>query len=345
MAGMYAISIALLSLMISISGIILGLGIALGNKRLKEFGESELFEAFINGAILGVIIVMFQQGGLVNTLINEISSQFALSATCGQQMSSNIAICFASSYLAGISPVQINGVSYPSLLTLSSGMLLTISALYVAVSLVSSVKFSFIISISFATLFAPFITQFGRLISLLTTSIIGIEAQAMLLKFVSIAIVPIMLPAGIILRIVPITRKLGGAFIAIVIGLFCVFPLSYVFEAGLVSNYSQYANSTAMESLSSAANSAAKNVTVVYTSFNSTQNQTGMLGVLSGFAYSISSELMGFIRYLSNFVALLIIEVFFIPVFSMLITVISIREFARLLGSDMNFGGRYLGYI
>ncbi|MEM0149292.1 MAG: hypothetical protein QXW10_00125 [Candidatus Micrarchaeaceae archaeon] len=343
-AEFYTIATLLLSVMLSIGGILLGMGFALGDKRLKEFGQNELLQTAINGAILGVIFLLFAPHGFVGSVLSGMMSGLSLNATCESMLAGNPAICFASAYLAGASPVVINGIAYQSLLALSTEMLLSVSAAYVAVALISSIKFSFIISISLSALFSPLLSQFSRIISMLTTAIIGIEAQAMLLKFIAATTLTVILPVGMLLRIVYFTRRLGGALMAIAIGLFCVLPLTYVMDATLVSNYSSSANMTAMVSLVSAINSTSQGASSAIPAYSNDSNATGMLHGLSTFATNVSSSLLSMVRKMLNVIALLLIEVFLLPLFSVILTVISIREFARVLGSEF-MTQMHLGYL
>jgi hypothetical protein len=344
---MYTIAIVLLSIMISAGGIILGIGFAIGDKRLKEFGQNELLQTAINGAVLGIIFVLFTQNGLIGTLISSMMSGLQINAACEQMLASNPAICFAYEYLAGASTVTINGTAYQSLLSISMEMLLSVSSVYAAIALLSSIKFSFVIGISLASLFSPLLAQFSRLISMLTTAIIGIEAQAILLKFIAVSAISIMLPVGMVLRIVYFTRRLGGAIMAIAIGLFCVLPLTYVFNAVLVSNYSTYASSTAITSLVSLLNSTGQSAgidTQMFSTSNSTNNTSGILQGISSMAKSLVSSLLGIFVKLSNIIAMLIVEVFLLPLLSIALTVISIRELSRALGSEFITSLR-LGYL
>ncbi|MGC8651788.1 MAG: hypothetical protein ACP5UH_00855 [Candidatus Micrarchaeia archaeon] len=346
-AGVYTIAVVLLSIMLSASGIMLGVGFAMGDKKLKELGQNELFQTLINGAVLGIIFVLFAQNGLVGSIINGMMTGLQINATCEQILASNPAICFASAYLAGTSTVTINGVAYQSLLSISTEMLLSVSAVYAAVALLSSIKLSFVVSISLASLFSPLLAQFGRLISMLTTAIIGIEAQAILLKFVAVSAVSIMLPVGMVLRIVYFTRKLGGALMAIAIGLFCVLPLTYVFNAALVSNYSADASNTAITSLTSLLNSTSQSASAglqAYGTANSTNDTKGIIQGLSSIAKSLLDSMINIFRRISNLIALLIVEVFILPMLSIALTIIGIREFAKILGSEF-VTSLHLGYL
>ncbi|MGC8669717.1 MAG: hypothetical protein ACP5TL_01015 [Candidatus Micrarchaeia archaeon] len=340
----YTIATLLLSIMFSVGGIVLGIGYALDNKRLKDFGENELVQALINGAIIGFIFVLFAPHGLVNTIFIDMASGISLNATCESMLASNPAICFASAYLTSISPITIDSVKYQSLLSISTEMLVSVSAIYVAIAIISSIKLNFIVGISLATVFSPFLSQFNRIISILTTAIIGIETQAILLKFVAVSAIQIILPAGMILRITYFTRRLGGMLIAVAIGLFCVLPMTYLFNAVLISNYSSFANMTSTISLVSLLNSTSKNTASQLQVYNESNSTKGIIGSITATLQNISTDFTDIIRRLSNWVAMLVVEVFLLPILSIMITLISIRELAKVMGSEM-LTQFHLGYI
>lgn len=53
--------------------------------------------------------------------------------------------------------------------------------------------------------------------------------QEVLINFIGLAIFPVMLTAGLILRVFAITRKLGGLLMAIALSLYFIFPIFYIF--------------------------------------------------------------------------------------------------------------------
>ena len=46
----------------------------------------------------------------------------------------------------------------------------------------------------------------------------------------------------------------------------------------------------------------------------------------------------GFIQSIVDYLALLIVEVVFLPLLSIILTIISARELARIMGSEISFG-------
>jgi hypothetical protein len=332
--------------MLTVSGIILAFGYATDDRKLKEFGREELLQSLINGAIVGFLLVAFSSGGFVTVLINTISNSQSSTASCPAFMNVNYAMCFAYNYLVGLTPVGINGGSYPSLMDVSLPLLTTLSVAYTGLGLLSSLKLSIgVMSIGFTSVLTPLLTQLSYLINAITLAIVGIEAQAILLEFVAITAVPVLLPVGIVLRALYITRRLGGAIIAIVIGLFCVFPLTYLLNAGLTNSYFNTTGSYTASELAASLNEMKDSMIGELLGIGSAQNSTTNSSILSSLDDTMKGLVGGaeaLFGELINLVAFLIVEIFFLPIFSLILTAISIKEFARILGSEISFGKFYM---
>ncbi|MGI0100455.1 MAG: hypothetical protein ACREBH_01915 [Candidatus Micrarchaeaceae archaeon] len=342
--GIYTVAVTLIAIMFSVSGIALGLGYAIGDKKLREFGVSEIYQALINGAIVGSLIIGFSSGGFFTVLINGIAGSASMGFSCSQSMSGNYAICFAYNYLVGLNPVTINNVAYPTLIDSSIGLLVPISALYTGLGLLSSIKLSIgIASVGFSSALTPVLTALDYIVEILTAAVIGIEVQGILLNFISIVAIPVLLPVGMVLRTVYVTRRLGGAIMAVAIGLFAVFPLTYVLNASLASSYLTSISSSSINSFISGETSANNNIIGKATQLGGSDNDTfAVVGYFTSAIGSLVNGFEGFLSQLSDIVALIVIEVFFLPVFSLILTAISIRELARILGSEISFGRLYL---
>lgn len=336
----YYIAISIVSIMITIAGITLGIGYALNDRKIREFGQTELYQSIINGVIVGSLFFSFSGVGIVTGTINSIVQSSGSSASCAQYMSSNYAICFAYNYLVGIGAITINGTQIGSLLDSAIGLLTPVSAAYVLLALIGSLKFSIVIvGVSLASVVNPVLQQLNYLMSALTFAIIGIEVQAVLLKVVSMIAIPILLPIGIVLRTFYFTRKLGGTIIAIAIGLFTVFPLSYLLDAQITSGYSSSVNSGLSVALSADLQATNNNLVLSAASYyDSNTINTSFLSGVSGTLKALMSTAEVWVEKVVNIISILIVEVFFLPTFSIMLTIISIRELAKVLGSEVSFG-------
>ncbi len=332
----YGIAVGVIAIMIAVGGIIYGLGYAMDSRKLKEFGMTELQQSLINGVIVGVLVAAFAPGGLMAGIINNVVGSTAPGLSCSALTSTNMAICFASSYLVGLRPITINGAAYPSLLEDTLLLLVPLSITYTVIGLVSSLTLSVgVASISLSSVFHPLLAQLGYVIEALTFALTGIYAQSALLDVIAVIAVPVMLPVGIVLRTFYFTRRLGGAIMAIAIGLFAVFPLTYLFAAQIASGFSSTVGNVTTSDMLAGATVLEKGVLSSATS-NSTAGGLMHLAFSEGAAAVKSLEAM--MQSVVEAIAALIVEVFFIPVLSISLTIISVRELARILGSEVSFG-------
>ncbi|MFI5412898.1 MAG: hypothetical protein ACHQX1_03330 [Candidatus Micrarchaeales archaeon] len=343
----YNIGIAIVGIMIAVAGILLGLGYAIDDKRMKEFGRAELYQALINGAIIGVLFLAFSQYGLFTTIINGITSGVG-QQSCDASLGYNEAICFAYNYLIGSAAISVNGHTYPSLITSTITLLAPTTLLYIAIGTISTINIDVIIvSVGLAGL-KVFLGPLHGIVDFLALNIFLIVAQAALLKFIALTAIPVILPIGLILRTFYFTRKLGGAMIAFAIGFFAIFPMTYVLDAQLMDSYSSGSSAQAFTSAISAIDNATSSAdsisgsafdtskSLYSISYNTiTSNPfSSIINLASNFATVFSS----LINYIEDAITFLIIQVFVLPTFSLVLTAISIRELAKILGSEISFG-------
>lgn len=337
----YSIAVSTIAVMIAASGIVLGIGIALDERKIKEIGRSELYQAVINGIIVASLFFAFSRYGVVTSLINNIASNASVNEQCSASLGYNQAICFAYNYLVGVKPLTIaNNVVY-SLSDTVIQLFTALSGIYIVLALIGSLKFSLIISISLQGVLTPFLSQLSRLLSVLTFALISIWVQAVLLKVVSAVAIPVLLPIGMVLRTFYFTRKLGGAIMAIAIGLFAVFPLTYVIDAQLTLSYSSSFNDNILSAFQANATATNRNIlgsTQGSYNSNSIIQNTGFISSISAAVYSLLNQFVALMDELVNGLAIIIVEVFFMPLFSVVLTMISIREFAKILGAEVSFG-------
>jgi hypothetical protein len=337
----YNIAIALLAIMISAGAIIYSIGYATSDKKLKQIGQAELYQVVINGIIIGAFIVLFVPGGLISILISSLTT--GVSGTPCTTFVNNPAICFATSYLSGLGDVTINGNPYPSLLTSNLALLSSTALLYAGVGTLSSVNVSiFIVSFGFKGL-NVILGPLQGIVDFLSLSTVFIVAQAMLLSFIYYVALPILLPLGIVLRTFFFTRKLGGAIIAIAIGGFLILPMTYVLSATLMDTY--FTNS-----LSSPISNTVSSISTFLSSVQNLQGSAfslsttksvktidwNLVGAITSGVGTLSSSFNLLLATIWNSIVLIIIQVFFLPAFSILLTFISTKELAKIFGSELS---------
>jgi hypothetical protein len=340
--GVYGFSIAtiLIAIMLSVSGIVLGIGYALDDKRLKEFGRNEIYQSVINAALVGGLLALFAGNGIITEFMNSITTSASQSFSCPVFMSGNAALCFAYNYLAGTSPYTFMGSQHPSLLTTISGILMALISLAIVLGIIAGIRIDLLVaSFSFSSVLNPFISELQHIITVTAAAFVGISVQASVLSFVALTATTVILPIGLILRSFYLSRRVGGFFISLAIGLYVVLPLSYLLNAFLMNSYSNSINQTSIEGITNTASSFSGSLNGIsgYNSTNETSN-SGIVSMISSGINSISSSLGNLFKPLLIFVSELVMAVFILPAFSLAITYISIRELARAMGSEAAFG-------
>ncbi|MGI0141983.1 MAG: hypothetical protein ACREBF_05055 [Candidatus Micrarchaeales archaeon] len=333
----FGIAVDIIGIMLAVSGIILGLGYAFDEKKLKEFGKSEIFQSMVNGALVGFLLLLFASNGILTGLINSVTSGSAQSFSCPSYMDGNSALCFAYSYLMGIQGYTVAGSHYNSLFVTVSGVLVSLITLSTVLGAIAAFKINLlIVSISFSSILTPIISELQYVTNIVTTLALGITVQAALLSFVAVTALTVILPIGLVLRCFYPTRKLGGFFIAVSLGTYVVLPLTYLFNATLVTSYDTNLNSTNLVQITDSASSingqlaGASNLQLNQTQGIFTQITSGIESIVQSLNQILSDMLFG--------ISQLIMQIFILPTFSLIVTGISIKELAELFGSEAFFG-------
>jgi hypothetical protein len=314
----FNVSVLLVGIMLAIAGIVLGVGYAINNKKLKEFGKEELVQSVINGALVGGLLLLFVGNGPIDSLINSLVMANGTSMSCAAYLSQNSAICFAYNYLVGPGKYYFMGTPHDSILTTATTAILLLLGLYAVLGLLK-------------TFLSPLLSMIQSAVQALGATAVSAAVQASVLSFIAVSALTVILPAGLILRSLYPTRKLGGFLIALAICLYVVLPLTYVMNATIAGAYSTATNSTGLGAVS--LNSAGIENSVVSASGNST-NSSVILSAVSG----VQSWTSSFLNGMFGEVAYFIVYAFIMPAFSLVLTGISLRELSRLLGSDTFFG-------
>ena len=333
-----SIAVSVLAIMISIGGISVGIGYATSNRKLKEFGKDELNQCLVNGLLIGGMAALFLPSGIVTAIINSATLNSTY-VQCPAYLSANAAICFANGYLSG-SGYSMNGVSHASILSQSTGLIISLLALNTVLGLLASLKITIIvISFSLAPVLAPVLNQMQFFIKALTTVSISVLVQSSILSVIAAAATTVLLPLGLVLRTFYPTRQVGGFLLGAVIGLYVVFPLTYVLNASIISSYQVNLSNSSITSFSSSAsglNSYVTGINTQYANANSINAGAIIYGVSSALS-SISSGAASVMNTIMDYLSYFIMAAFILPAFSIVITSISIKEFSKLLGSEMTF--------
>jgi hypothetical protein len=318
------ISILLVSIMLIIGGLLLGLGYALEDRKLKEIGKNELFQSLINGALVGGFLVLFVNGGVIDSFLNSLVLSNGTSISCSSFLQGNSAICFAYNYLVGPNQYYYMGSYHSSVLSSLSIIIISLVSLYAVLGV-------------FRLFISPVLAQIQSAVQILGTAAVSATVQASVLAFIAVSALTVLLPLGLILRSFYATRKTGSFLIALTIGLYLVFPLSYLMNATIASYYGFASTGTGLSTLTLNV-SGIKSSTLSYVSEGT--NGSGIVPALENVGNQFAVQASDLMSNMFDLVAYFILYTFVMPAFSLMLTAISVKEMAAFLGSD-NFFGKF----
>ena len=191
----YGIAMGLVSIMVAMSGIILGIGLAMDDRKLKELGRSELYQAIINGIIVGSLFLAFSQGGR-----NDVAYQFRRDRFFGRVLHRNTIkqLCHML-----CTPVPCRRKSRNDkrpklsrrLMDSALGVLAPTVGIYAALSFVASLKVSLVIvSFGFTAMLQPVLNVLNYIMTSLSMTMASLEIQGILLEFVAGTALSVLLP-------------------------------------------------------------------------------------------------------------------------------------------------------
>ncbi|MGB9719244.1 MAG: hypothetical protein ACPL06_01470 [Candidatus Anstonellales archaeon] len=193
------IASSVVTIMIILSGIAIGVGKAIGSKRLELFGVEELAQAILNAAIIGVFAVIV-------TTITQVSTSIDF-LTCGAGLPEELQCQMAS----------VENASF-SLMAESEKTALTLG--YYESLLLHFGSFD----IQILKGLRPMSETLGEGVKMLSINSTFAVMNSQLANFIAQTMLEVFLPLGIIFRSFFATRKIGGFLIGTAIGFYLLFP-------------------------------------------------------------------------------------------------------------------------
>jgi hypothetical protein len=332
---------------IILAGILWGVGKALGYKRIENFGIEELLQSMVNAAIIGSFAAIIELVGAISSSI--------VTPTCSEGTVIEQLVCNLNSLNDGLF------LFFQELV-----QLLNLIGFYQAISLDFG---SFAID-PFANLASVSSVLSAQLLSAnLIIILIGLNVQ--IGHFIGENALGLLFPVGLVLRTLFATRKVGGFLIALSLGLFIFYPTfvlifpdphSDVTESTILmqnfTNNSFYASVPIVELNDNYAiagkidlmsgrcfdanlsNSTMCNQTLIDQGFrvnvSTIENVTVWDTVLpENQSIDFSGDLTQITQSNNNALSKSLLYSVLAPLFSLLITVIFVKELASLLGSEI----------
>lgn len=196
--GYYEIALGLISVMVAIGGMVLGLGYAMDNKKLKEWGLNELLQSGVNGAIVVSLLFAFSPGGALLSIINGLAPNSVSYHSCGGVVTDNIAIGYACSYLDTV------------IISPATNLLTQVAQLQFIMSTLASFKFGVdvIVQVDMSLqALNVYANGLSTMMEFLSAAIVAGTLEKIILQVIAVAAVSLVLPLGLLLRTFTPTRE------------------------------------------------------------------------------------------------------------------------------------------
>lgn len=311
---------------------------ALNNRKLEDWAKNEFLQVLISAAMVGGIFLLMAPGtGIIilafQSLVPEhlpvpilaVDPDFpVIAAACVGDMAGAKIICFAYQYLGWLSDII---VSLATNLLMINTFLDILSKIAIDVVVVEVTPLSGLSSV---------VQVLNSILQSLMFLGIVVEVERALLVFISKTAMQIFLPIGVVLRTFFATRKVGGTLMALAVGLYLVFPLAIALNATAVDE----ANTQSMENLTALYESAQKlSPTTAFTEPGSIVDTKAWTAYLDNFGASAKNliDTIGSIPdMMITIMSSLVVQIVFLPLLSVMITIIAIKELASIFGGEVN---------
>lgn len=310
-SGWEELALQIVTLMLALAGIVFGIGVAINSSKLKRFGAEEIAQGIVNAAILGASVSII-------SLISLSASSFFPDMACGN---SNESISWVSCRFSNLSYNVTNVmqktvrfahyVGYYQSIVLKFDNALSIQPLQGLYTALSSVYTSY---------------------SLLgvSNSIIGVN----LFVFASIASISMayLFPIGLILRSFFATRRLGAFLIAVSFGLFVVLPI-FILPFAPPTDAINDTNTRLNEFIN---NIDYVTIPIIDLNTNAAISQKiDNLSLYNETSPGFIGDVNVIVSSLSYLAGQVLSYVIFIPLFSIIITVVFVKELTAIVGSEI----------
>jgi len=209
----FGLAITAATISILIGGMLFGIGLGFGIRRIRLIGAEEIGQGIISAAMLGCLISFAL---LLQTTFSSLS--LAAPPSCPQIASPQSS---PHAYLScNLAALEISQRELASLLFRASDITGFASSLQLSLGVVSSQPFFALQSFSQQLAGASSLLYIASALSFL---------ELELSSFIQVSALTVFLPAGLLLRTFFATRKLGAAAMAIAIAAYAVYPLLFTY--------------------------------------------------------------------------------------------------------------------
>jgi len=311
------VAVIIITISIVLSGILIGLGRALGHTKVERFGTDELFQSILNAAIVGALAIIIETVKAISTSL--------ITTTCSTAGDAMAELsCILTSTTANSFILLQELLKASTLIGFYQTMVLELGTVTIQ-------PFANLESVS---------SVLSNQAGILSIILILINLNVQIVTFFSQNALALFLPIGLILRSFFATRKLGGFLIGIAIGMYVLYP-AFV----LAFSPPDLANATAQLTTFNS-NPLYATVPIVDLNTNNAiaeklDNLTTGTNVSFGENITYIADLPGSLTVITqtnaNAISQLLMYGVFAPIFSFIITLVFIKEIANALGGEYNF--------
>lgn len=333
----FQVAVYVIVSMIVLVGIVYLLGKALSNRKLEEWAKSEFLQVFISAALVGGLFLLMAPGtGLLVLAFNSLvpAEGFMVGSHCTDYgldaTDEGTPICYASGYLSYLSD-QIMSVM---VLLFSVNIFLDILS-KVAIDVI-------VVEITPLSGLSSIVQVFNSMLQSLLFLGIMVQVEKALLLFANRTALQIFLPIGVVLRTFFGTRRLGGALIALAVGIYIVFPLTISMNGIVVKDVTTDAYAKVIAPLTDLNGQASgmnptggSEMSKPGAALSSDSWTTPLENITKGVT-ALIDFVKGIPQLIMTLISLLVVQIVFLPILSIMLTLIAIKELAALFGSEIN---------
>jgi hypothetical protein len=324
------IAVIVVTASILFAGLLIGLGRAFSYKRIENFGVEELVQSVVNAAIIGAF------AGIIE-LINAVSSN-VVSETCG----------------AGDAIAQL-------ICTIKNAELSLFSMFGELSQLSQTLGYYQSLSLDFTSYSIQPFANLSGLSDILLSQLLSLEVLLVLLNlnleiltFIAQNALLLLFPVGLVLRTFFATRKLGGFLISLSLGLYILYP-SFILvfpdpsedldaaalDMASINNNSIYASAPVLDLNDNYAIAgkldlmSGKCFRPPFSESETCGNLTSEYGITGNKTVDFSGDLTVISQMNAQAISKVTLYSVFAPLFSLLITIVFVKEVGMLLGSEI----------
>ena len=311
-SGAFDLAIVAATISILIGGMLFGIGLGFGIRRIRLLGSEEIGQGIISAAMVGALVAF-------TVLLDSTTASLVPSSLPSCPAISSPSSSPYSYYMCNLASLELSLRSLATSLSRASDISGFASSLQISTGVVSAQPFFSLESASRSLSDAA-----SRAYSLSSLAFFELE----LADFVRASALSVFLPAGLLLRTFFATRRLGAAAMAIAISAYLVYPLFFLFTFTVSKS-----SAALLEANSAAAQFNSDFASIPLLDLDATSSVKNSIDSLS------SGDFPGKLQPLfpSSFRALSIVsaDLFIFPLISLIVSAVAALELYRMLSAPI----------